>query len=156
MKCVIGLLFFFLINEGSAKSETSLAKVFAFYKSIDTLEVDFHQEIKLKDIKSRIKLKGILKVSKPHRIRWEIISPSHLLVLINEKEISIESGEGESKTVQIIKKGDLVQGKEGQLVEGLMNWLWMNENAILKKYRVINTGSKDFLFIPYTLDISKF
>jgi len=137
-------------------SGINLEEVSDFYKSIDQLEVGFHQEIKLKDMKSPIKLVGILKVSQPNQIRWEILKPSHLLVNLNEKEIIVENGEGESKTVQVFKRGDMTLNKENKALESMVGWIKMDLNALKKDYGVTQFAVNEFLFVPYSKESSFF
>lgn len=154
---VLFLLTHFGLNAVSQEiTGAQLTQLLGFYKSIDSLQVGFHQEKKLKDMKSPLKSEGTLKVQRPDQVQWEIVKPSRVLVTLSPSLISLESGEGDSKTVQSFKRGDLAQGKESRALEGLVSWLQVDAIALSKEYRVMKTGEREYQFEPRAIETSPF
>lgn len=131
-------------------SEAELTEKLKFYRSIAQLEVPFTQIKILTSLKMRLKSEGLLKLTRPDQVVWEINKPSHLQVKLTEHEVRIESGAGEDLSVQTWKKEDMPKESpsgEGSL-HGLVAWLQLDAHLLSQQYQILSLGPRTFLFEP--------
>ncbi len=129
-----------------AMEKAELTSLLAYYQSITKLKARFKERKTLKDLSYPLLSEGLLTVQRPDRVVWEITKPSPLVVTLDRKELSIESGAGKTKKREAIA----VEGndKAAESLKGLVAWLRLDPTALLEEYRIYSLGNHEYEMVP--------
>ncbi len=159
MRTVI-LVYIFLSSLAQAAIQTKpvgekeFLDKFKQYATFKELKVDFTQMKHIEDLSFPLKATGRLEVRRPGIVRWEIITPSRLVVDLTPTEVRIESGEGEAVQKQVFPMSKAAT--ESKTWNALSPWMDLNPKEIYSRYEVTSEKKGVYRMIPREIKSSPF
>jgi outer membrane lipoprotein-sorting protein len=144
------LIVFHGVAAGSATSVTrdQLKAGLLAYASISKLEATFNQTKTIKEIGVVIKSEGRMTLSRPGKVTWEVTRPSRVKVVLDEKEVRIESGSSSDANAQVFPVGGAVSDEVGGKMAEVLAWLRLDADRLYDDYSVTSVGPNQFCFTP--------
>ena len=118
------------------------------YDSISKLEASFEQTKTIKEIGVVIKSEGRLTLSRPGKVVWEVTRPSPVKVILDEKEIRMESGSGSDASTSVFPVGGAASDEVGGKMAEVLAWLRLDADRLYDDYAVTSVGPNRFRFTP--------
>lgn len=137
-------------------SEPELKSLFARYANLKSLTVDFEQTKSLKDIPTKLKSQGHLRVEAPSSLVWTLTKPSFLKFELKGGDAQITSGEGADATVQKFSKAQMASSPQAKSLDGIASWLKFDPAYLTKEFTVSRTTGGKLKFAPKDLSNSPF
>ncbi|MGZ3723189.1 MAG: LolA family protein, partial [Bdellovibrionales bacterium] len=97
----------------------------------------------LKDIQLDLKSEGHLTLQRPDQVEWKILKPQPMTVNLAQQKITIKS----ASSTQTFSQADNPSTKDRQSFATMLTWLKLDATAIADKYKVTETGTRQFRFV---------
>ncbi len=126
--------------------DTILSRLENKIAGVKTLKTSFIQEKELAVFKSKVVLKGMVYIEKPHRLAWHVNEPLKYIMVMSEDTIS-QWDEDTNKVQKIsLSKNPAFEAAIGQMRE----WFSGSYTHLMKDYNVILLSDKpaSLKFIP--------
>lgn len=123
-------------------SEEEFAVILEKYQKFSRMDVHFSQTKQIMDLGLKLPSKGKLTVIRPDMVIWQINKPEVLKVVINSREISMQSGKSE------IEKWPLDQVPEKMAVglKEMVLWLKFDARALYQHFHIHSHGRYHYSF----------
>lgn len=141
--------------DGHQMANADFVKQFKAYTAFSALDVKFTQEKTLMELKTPLLSQGSLHVNRGKKLlRWVVTQPSRLVVTIDSKSLTMESGTGSSTQRQVFNLQQM--NSDAKAWKDLSIWIDFDPLEISKHYKVSSVGERGFELKPNVIESSPF
>lgn len=117
----------------NTKKAFSLEKLQKTYKSADSLEADFLQEVFQASLSRTKTSKGSIKLSKPNKVRWEIYEPEASVLVSNGRKVFYYTPDARGKG-----KGQVIPRSSSELEKQPLFRILTGASPLNKEFKVLS------------------
>lgn len=128
-------------------SQAEFTRLWDGYLHFSEMEVAFDQTKHLTDLGISLSSQGKLRVIRPDTVIWKVEKPARLKVVLNAKEISIQSGADAPVERWAL---DNISDKQAANLKEMTSWLQFNPESLYRHFKIHPLGDGLYSFKPRT------
>ena len=127
---------------------SEIADRLSFYQKLSTIEAPFKQVKTIQSLGLKLPSEGVLKVNRPNRVDWKIMSPSFVQLVLIDRQVLLKTGEGkEAKVERLFLDGPMDPNISKGLVS-MMAWLKLDIPTITSSFTITDIGKRAYKCLP--------
>ena len=95
-----------------------------------------------------MKSEGELELTRPDRVRWSVVKPAPIELVMEGKKVSMTSGGGAEKRVESFSLDKQMDEKVSKSLLTMIAWLKIDVPAIVAAYNILRLGENEYLCNP--------